>query len=80
MRLAVWSVVIAEVAGRDVPELDFTSPMSDALTEPPLTLTSWRKFEALTVWPEAAFIWPMSVAFTLPAPFTSPARKPTLYD
>jgi len=50
--------------------------MSLALIEPPLTFTSRRKFPSTTTWPDAALVWPISVALTPPEPFVSPCRNP----
>src|SRR5438132_13607072 len=60
--------------GNAVPDLDFTSEISELLIKP-LTVTSVRKVEAVGTVPLWALVWLMSELLTEPLAVVSPRRK-----
>src|ERR1700676_1463050 len=63
--------------GRLCPDLDLTSPMSEALI-PPATFTSSRKFALVTGEPDCALACAMSEEFTVLFPVVSPISMPAV--
>ena len=55
-----------------MPDFDFTNEMSALLSEPSV-VTSERKFEPPTVWPDRDLVWLMSAELTEPSPVVRPA-------